>query len=63
MTILEWRERMGWTQSQAAQALGVSVPTYQRQELGKNLQTGQSIEPDRRTRLACAALLSGLAPI
>lgn len=63
MTILEWRERRGWTQSQAAQALGVSVPTYQRQELGKNLQTGQSIEPDRRTRLACAALLSGLAPI
>lgn len=63
MTMLEWRETMGWTQAQAAAALGISVPTYQRHELGKNLQTGQAVEPDLRTRLACAALLAGLAPL
>ena len=63
MTMLEWREKMGWTQAQAAEALGISVPTYQRHELGKNLQTGKAVEPDLRTRLACAALLAGLPPL
>lgn len=63
MTMLEWREQMGWTQAQAAEALGISVPTYQRHEMGKNLQTGQAVEPDLRTRLACAALLAGLSPL
>lgn len=60
MDVLAWRERMGWTQEQAAEALGVSRPTYQRLERGQSWQTGEVIELDRRTVLACMALEAGI---
>ena len=57
-----WRECMGYTQRRAAEALGVSLVTYQRMERGANFDTGRAMPIDRRTALACAALSAGLAP-
>lgn len=36
--LIEARENRGWTQEQAAQAAGVSLPTYNRAENGKEVQ-------------------------
>ena len=59
----KWRELMGWTQRQAAEGLGVALSTYQSLELGKNWATDAPVRAlDRRTRLACSALLMGLKP-
>ncbi len=57
-----WRTQMDMTQRQAAEALGVTLPTYQRLERGAAFDTGKPVEIDRRTALACAALAAGLAP-
>jgi len=57
-----WRtELMRWTQQQAADALGVRVNTYQAWERGQSWTTGKPIEIDRRTELACAALVAGIS--
>lgn len=56
-----WRtETMRLTQAQAADVLGISVPTYQSWEKGANFATGKPIQIDRRTELACAALATGI---
>ena len=51
-----WRERMAFTQRQAAAALGITLPTYQRLERGAEWADGAPVAIDRRTALACAAL-------
>lgn len=51
---------MGYTQRQAAGALGVSLPTYQQFRRGARFRDGTPIEIDRRTALACSALAAGL---
>ena len=57
-----WRERMAFTQRQAAAALGITLPTYQRLERGAEWTDGTPVQIDRRTALACAAIAAGLAP-
>ena len=55
-----WRARMAFTQRQAAAALGITLPTYQRLERGAEWADGAAVTIDRRTALACAALAAGL---
>lgn len=55
-----WRERMSYTQRQAAAALGITLATYQRLERGAEWTDGAAVTIDRRTALACAALAAGL---
>lgn len=55
-----WRAHMAYSQRQAAEALGVSLPTYQRMERGADFSTDRPMKIDRRTALACAALAAGL---
>lgn len=55
-----WRAHLGYTQRQAAAALGITLPTYQRLERGAEWADGAAVTIDRRTALACAALFAGL---
>ena len=55
-----WRKWMGFSQRDAAAALGVSLPTHQRLERGAKWADSEPIEIDRRTTLACAAIASGV---
>lgn len=55
-----WRQHMALSQREAAAALGVSLPTYQRIERGAEWADGAPVQIDRRTALACAALAAGL---
>lgn len=55
-----WELHMGFTQRQAAEALGVSLPTYQQWRRGTRFSDGTPIDIDRRTALACAALAAGI---
>lgn len=56
-----WRQHMALTQRDAAAAMGVSLPTYQQWERGSRFDSGASVEIDRRTALACAALAAGMS--
>ena len=58
--LVEWRKWMGFSQRDAAAALGVSLPTYQRLERGAKWADGVPVEVDRRTALACSAIASGV---
>lgn len=58
--LLAWRNGLYPTQRSAAEALGVTLATYQRMERGADWASGKPIEIDRRTALACAALAAGL---
>jgi transcriptional regulator with XRE-family HTH domain len=60
--LAEWRQRIGLTQRAAAAELGVALRTYQEWERGARWNTGEPVEIDRRTTLACAALEKGIAP-
>lgn len=60
--MLAWRSEMGFTQRAAAVALGVSLATYQAWERGRSWENNRPLAIDRRTALACAALLAGLPP-
>lgn len=55
-----WRKWMGYSQRDAAAALGVSLPTYQRWERGSRWKDGTEIELEKRVGLACAAIANGL---
>ncbi len=57
-----WQARMGLSQRGAAEALGVSLSTYQAWARGHDVRTGRAVTIDRRTALACAAIESGLLP-
>ncbi|AMC34742.1 hypothetical protein [Janthinobacterium sp. B9-8] len=59
-----WRTAtMSYTQQQAADALGVSLPTLQSLERGATFKDNRPLEIDKRTALACAALAEGLKPL
>lgn len=61
--IRRWQKELGYkTQADAAEALGISVATFQDMRNGISRNTGKAIEIDKRTALACAALLHGLEP-
>ena len=55
-----WELHMGYSQRQAAEALGVTLPTYQQWRRGARFKDDVPVEIDRRTALACAALAAGL---
>ena len=51
---------MGYSHRAAAQALGISLRSYQQIERGINWTTGRDVSIDHRTALACAAIAAGL---
>lgn len=61
--LLAWRQRMGYSHQEAADALGIAKNTYQEMERGADFKTGKPRPIDRRTDLACAALEAGLTGI
>lgn len=61
--VLAWRERMGWDQRTAAQALGMGLSGYQELERGRSFATGQRRSVKRSILLACAAIEHGVPPI
>jgi DNA-binding XRE family transcriptional regulator len=50
-----WRTHMDWTQTEAADKLGITQQVYSRHERGE-------VKIDMRTALACAARAAGLEP-
>jgi len=60
--ISDWRSEMNLTQRAAAEALGITLATYQRMERGLEWSGKKSVIIDRRTALACAAIRAGIAP-
>lgn len=58
--IKQWRLAMGYTQQQAAEALGMALNNYQALERGVSWKTNKPLAIDRRTELACAALAAGI---
>lgn len=56
-----WQAQMGFSQREAAAALGVTLPTYQEWRRGARFRDGAPVEIGRTTALACAALAAGLA--
>lgn len=55
-----WRAKMGYTQRDAAAALGVQLTAYQQWERGARFRDARPVVIDRRTELACAALAAGI---
>lgn len=53
----EWQLAMGYTQQQAADALGVTRATYRDKLTGVSRNTRKPVLIDRPTELACAHLL------
>ena len=62
-TLSRWRSRLGYTQQQAADAMGVERRTYQALEHESERNTGAPLAPSKRTRLAAAAIEAGIRPI
>lgn len=58
-----WRNAMGFTQAQAAEALGLGKSAIEQYDTGKRRSTGETIEEvPRHLALACAALARDLKP-
>lgn len=57
-----WRADLHFTQRRAAEALGITLATYQRLERGQAWADKTAITIDRRTALACAAIRAGITP-
>lgn len=55
-----WQLQMGFTQKQAAEALGVSLATFKDWLNGTSRNSGNPVLIDKRTGLACAAITAGL---
>lgn len=56
----DWRMRLGWTQLQAAEALGISVSMLGLYETGKRYEDDRPVEIPRTVVLACAYLAERL---
>ncbi len=56
-----WQKRMSYTQPQAADALGVGLSAYKDWITGTSRTTGKPVSIDKRTGLACAAIVAGLS--
>lgn len=59
--LIKWQAHMGFTQQQAADALGVRLNTYQEMRRGESF-AGKPRTIDHRTSLACAAIAAGIKP-
>lgn len=51
-----WREAMGFTQAEAAEALGISKPSVVNYESGKRREDNRAVEIPLAIGLACSAL-------
>lgn len=58
--LAQWRADLELSQRAAADALGVTLATYQRWERGQEWDGSKAVVIDRRTALACAAIKAGL---
>lgn len=61
--LAEWREREGYTQSHAAQLLGIALNTYQNYERGFRYMGGGSnrdVPIPKTVELSCAAISMGI---
>lgn len=58
----EWRQIMGFTQGEAALALGVSKPTIENYERGQRREDGRPVVIPLTVDLACRALYHRLEP-
>ncbi len=57
-----WRERLGLSQQQAAEALGISKGTVVNYESGSRRDDDRPVTVPKSIELACAALTFGIAP-
>jgi DNA-binding XRE family transcriptional regulator len=57
-----WRVEMGFTQDEAAEALGVSKATIGNYDKGIRREDGRPVVIPKTVALACAALMAGIAP-
>jgi len=55
-----WRENLGWSRREAAEALGLSQGSVELYELGKRKDDGRSVAIPKNVELACAALMLGI---
>lgn len=60
--LASWRTDLQLTQRTAAEALGITLATYQRLERGQEWDGSKPVFIDRRTALACAAIRANLSP-
>ncbi|KAA6205649.1 MAG: XRE family transcriptional regulator [Candidatus Tokpelaia sp.] len=57
-----WRKKMGFSQIEAAKALGISRLSVQNYERGMRLEDGRPVRIPHPVALACAAIAAGLKP-
>jgi transcriptional regulator with XRE-family HTH domain len=57
-----WRERMRWSQANAADALGLSAVGYRDYEKGKPLKGAKPRSIPKTVALACAAITHRIPP-
>jgi transcriptional regulator with XRE-family HTH domain len=57
-----WRKTMGYTQKQAAEALGLGTSTIEQYDRGVRKDDGTTVTIPLTVALACAALAAGLRP-
>jgi len=57
-----WRQKMGLTQKQAADALGISLQALGNYERGYRYEDERSVKIPLVVDLACAAIAAGLMP-
>ena len=57
-----WMAEMGYTNPEAAIALGLSIARVQELRKGASYTTGDAAVPDQRTLLAMAAIKAGIQP-
>lgn len=57
-----WRKSLRWTQTEAANALGLSRGSVELYERGSRRDNGQPVEIPKTVALACAAVSAGLKP-
>lgn len=57
-----WQLAMGYSNQEAATALGMGLSGYVQLRTGRDRSTNQPKAIDRRTELACAALAKKLGP-
>lgn len=57
-----WRKAMGFTQTEAADALGISRGSVELYELGKRRDDGRQVSIPKTVALACSAVTGGLKP-
>ncbi|WP_454813791.1 helix-turn-helix domain-containing protein [Labrys neptuniae] len=55
-----WRRHMGFSQIEAARALGISKGSVELYEAGKRRDDGRPVEIPKTVALACAAIALGI---